>query len=57
MRSTRLACRLFNEAAYPFSLEQVWLSSGSVDQKTLTAISLHRIFSKHVKEIYLDGTI
>ena len=57
IRSTRLACKYFNEAASPFLLRRVWLSSSSEDQKTLTAISLHRIFSKHIKEIYYDGTV
>lgn len=57
IRSTRLACRLFNEVASPFLLQRVWISSSSEDQKTLTAISLHQVFSKYVKEIYYDSTI
>lgn len=57
IRNTRLACSLFNDAASPFLLKRAWLSSSSEDQKTLTAISLHPIFSKYVKEVYYDGTI
>lgn len=57
IRKTRLACSLFNDAASPFLLKRAWLSSISEDQNTLTAISLHPIFSKYVEEIYYDGTI
>ena len=57
IRNTRLACSLFNDAASPFLLKRAWLSSSSEDQKTLTAISLHPIFSKYVTEVYYDGTI
>lgn len=55
IKGTHLARRYLNEAA-PFVLRRVWLSSSSGDQKTLTAIFLHRIFSKHIREKYYDGT-
>ena len=51
IRSTRLACSLFNDAASPF------FSSSSEDQKTLTAISVHPIYSKYIKQMYYDCTI
>lgn len=57
IKKTRLSCKVLNDAASQFLITRAWISSDPEDQNILTAISLHPIISKSIREIVYDGTI
>lgn len=57
IQNTRLTCRLLDEAASPYLINRVWLSSDSRDQDLLAAISKHSIIGRHARKITYDATI
>jgi hypothetical protein len=55
--SSRLVCRALNNAASPFLIEHAWISSDPRDWERLTAISKHKVLSKHVRAIIYDASV
>jgi hypothetical protein len=55
VKSVRLVCRLFENLATPFLLTHVRFGPLSTSLTTLTAISLHPVLSKSVKQLTYSG--
>ena len=55
LQNARLVCRSFNNAASPFLITKVWISSDVKDWERLGQIAEHPVFGKCVREVEYDG--
>lgn len=55
LQNARLVCRSFHDAASPFLITKVWISSDVKDWERLGQIAGHPVFGKCVREVEYDG--
>ena len=55
LQNARLVCRPFNDAASPFLITKVWISTDVRDWERLAKIAGHPVFGKCVREVEYDG--
>ena len=55
--NVRLVCKALNAAAFPFLIQEVWISTDPRDRERLNTISTHEIFHQSVRTIKYDATV
>ncbi|KAG7001379.1 hypothetical protein G7Y79_00032g067320 [Physcia stellaris] len=55
LQNARLVCRSFNDAASPFLITKVWISTDVSEWERLRKIAGHPVFGRCVREIEYDG--